>query len=249
MTYDGVGEAYDLLYEAAGKDYSTEAARVAEIVLSRRARSTRLVDFGCGTGSHLRYLADSFIVEGVDSSQTMIERAGSKLRNVPLHVGDLRTFSLGRKFDAVTCLFSSIGNLYPLSEMCLGIANMARHLVGGGILVVEPWLRPGSTEAWELRTDAAQNSSLAVARTARSWTEDDGNKLCVEMHWVLARPEGTEVLEEHHQMGLYSDDQYRRAFESAGCTVEHDHIGLTGRGLFVATRRLVPPRRGRSVHR
>lgn len=62
--------------------------------------------------------------------------------NIPLHEADMRTFDLGRTFDVVTCLFSSIGYFTELDDMQAAIGNMASHLAPGGVLIVEPWIHP-----------------------------------------------------------------------------------------------------------
>ena len=64
---------------------------------------------------------------------------------VPLHGNDMRRFDLGHRFDAVTCLFSSIGYLRTADELASALAAMARHPAWDGVLVVDPWFFP---DAW-----------------------------------------------------------------------------------------------------
>jgi hypothetical protein len=35
-------------------------------------------------------------------------------------------------------------------------------------------------------------------------------------------------------MALFTDEEYRQAFDAAGLSVEHDPEGLIGRGLYIA---------------
>lgn len=60
----------------------------------------------------------------------------------------MRSFDLGRRFDAVTCLFRSIGYMPTVEDLSAAVATMARHLVDGGVLVVDGWVRP---DAWRHR--------------------------------------------------------------------------------------------------
>ena len=57
-----------------------------------------------------------------------------------LEVADMTSFDLGRRFDVVTCLFSSIGYVGTAERLDQAIATMAAHLEPGGTLIVEPWL-------------------------------------------------------------------------------------------------------------
>jgi SAM-dependent methyltransferase len=72
----------------------------------------------------------------------MLEVAVGRLPGVPLHEVDMLTMDLGRRFDAVTCLFSSIGYAHTPERLQAAVATMARHLEPGGVLVLEPWLWP-----------------------------------------------------------------------------------------------------------
>jgi SAM-dependent methyltransferase len=48
-----------------------------------------------------------------------------------------------------------------------------------------------------------------------------------------AQPGGVEYFVEHHELGLFTWDQYRDAFEAAGLRFHIDRYGLTGRGLVI----------------
>lgn len=69
----------------------------------------------------------------------MLDIARQKLSGVPLHCGDMRSFRLATRFDAVTCLYSSIGYLASIAALDATIVNMASHLADVGLLIVEPW--------------------------------------------------------------------------------------------------------------
>jgi len=69
----------------------------------------------------------------------MLQLAASRLPGVPLHPGDMRDFDLGERFDVVTCLGSSIAWMTTDADMRRAVANMARHLHPGGVLLIEPW--------------------------------------------------------------------------------------------------------------
>ncbi len=142
--FDRSAHLYDLIYRF--KDYEAESRDLVTIVGERAPNATSLLDVACGTGEHLRLVRSSFDhVEGVDVEPDMVALARAKLPDVVVTEADMRTFDLGRAFDVVTCLFSSIGYLADAEELRASVARMAAHLAPGGVLVIDGWIRP---EAW-----------------------------------------------------------------------------------------------------
>ncbi|HJS30283.1 MAG TPA: hypothetical protein VJ768_11705, partial [Anaerolineales bacterium] len=57
---------YDAIYASIGKDYARESARVDELIRSyKRSPGNRMLDVACGTGRHITYLKDWYLVEGL----------------------------------------------------------------------------------------------------------------------------------------------------------------------------------------
>ena len=72
--------AYDALYE--GKDYESECDLLLDVLREADGRDVhRILDLGCGTGSHALVLAERGLdVVGVDRSADMTEIARRKGR-------------------------------------------------------------------------------------------------------------------------------------------------------------------------
>ncbi len=134
---------YDAVYSY--KDYEGESELVTSLVRERVPNAKTFLDVACGTGKHIEHLSKQFECTGVELDPEMLAIAKERVQNLPLHLGDMCDFDLGTKFDAVTCLFSSIGYAKTVERMEQAIANMAKHINSGGMLLVEPWLSP---EAW-----------------------------------------------------------------------------------------------------
>jgi len=230
--YQRSAHAYDVILRMRGRDYARQADQLIEIIGQHCPSAATLLDVGCGTGHHLRRFKDSYGVAGVDLSPSMLERAREFVPDVELQLGDMRTFVFGRSFDAITCLFSSIGYLVALDDMRAAVANMVRHLNPGGVLLVEPWIHP---DQWIANhhgvAEAANEDGISVSRV--SITGLEGELSFFDLHWTVATNGGVESFVEHHVLGLYTVDEYREAMESAGLTVEHDPVGPIGRGLFI----------------
>ena len=222
---------YDAVY--GWKDYAEESEAVHRLIQERRPGARTLLDVACGTGGHLRHLAGLYEAEGLDADPEMLAVAATHCPGVPLHEGDLTAFDLGRRFDAVTCLFSSIGYARTLDGLDAAGAALARHLEPGGVLLVEPWLSPDEWVVGRPHLLVVDEPELKIARINTS--ERDGRLSVVEFHYVVATPEGVEHFTELHELGLFTPEEYTSAFERAGLSVEHDPVGLMGRGLYVCT--------------
>lgn len=127
--FTDTAEFYDLFYEE--KDYAGEVRRLREIVEARAPGARTLLDVACGTGMHLAELRAQYRVEGVDLDEGLLAVAAKRLPDVPMHAGDMRAFDLGRRFDVVTCLFSSIGYVRTTDGLRSAVAAMARHVAPG----------------------------------------------------------------------------------------------------------------------
>ena len=224
---------YDLIYQSF-KDYPAEAARVNEIIRSKHSDAKTLLDVACGTGLHLEHLSTRYTCEGVDLDPGQLEVARGRLPQVPLHQGDMVDFDLGRTFDVVTCLFSSIGYVRSEEELDRVVANMARHLAPGGVLLVEPWFFPQAFIHGHVGVVTVESDDVQVVRMNTSRIE--GDRSIMEFHYLVGSSEKVEYFTEVHDTGLFPRSSYERALEGAGLRVEFDEEGLMGRGLFIGTK-------------
>jgi ubiquinone/menaquinone biosynthesis C-methylase UbiE len=104
-----------------------------------------LLDVACGTGRHLEFLSTSMQCVGVDIEPALLVIAQRRCPTVTFAPADMRALDLGRTFDVVTCLFSSIGYMATAEDLHQSIRSMSSHLRPGGLLIIEPWFHP---ETW-----------------------------------------------------------------------------------------------------
>ena len=227
---------YDAVY--SWKDYPREAELVHEFVQARKPGAATLLDVACGTGAHLAELRRRYRCEGLDRNADLLAVARERLPDLPLHEGDMRDFDLGRRFDAVTCLFSSIGYVMTVEALEAAIAAMARHLEPGGVLLVEPWLSPEAVRTPHVAAVFVDEPELKIARV--NTIEVDGRTSSFEFHYVVGTPADVEHFTERHELGLFTREEQLAAFRAAGLAVEHDEEGLMGRGLYVGVAPLRP---------
>ncbi len=230
--FRGTAHIYDLIYEASGKDYAAEAREVDDEIRSRNAAARSLLDVACGTGGHLRCLRGSYEVAGVDIDPAMLAEARKHLPGIQLREGDMRLLSLGCRFDAVVCLFSSIGYMASTDELDVAIAAMAAHLNPGGVLIVDGWVRPSEwIEPGTTHVEVAEAEGLKVVRVGGSRRE--GKHTYLEMHHLVASLQRIDHIVDEHALTLFSDDEYRSAFEGAGLAVESAASPMPGRDRYI----------------
>jgi SAM-dependent methyltransferase len=231
--FDRSQRLYDLVYSF--KDYAAEARRLVELIEGRRPEARSLLDVACGTGKHLAELRERFPdAEGLDLDEGLLAVARERLPELAFHHGDMTSFDLGRRFDAVTCLFSAIGYAVTEERLRAAIAAMAQHVEPGGVLLVEPWLEPEVWKPGHLHLLTVDEPDVKIARATAAGLE--GTVSTMDFHYLVLTSAGAEHFTEHHEAGLFTRAQMTAAFEAAGLTVELDEEGLIGRGLYIATR-------------
>lgn len=227
---------YDAQHEARGKDFRGEALEVVRQVREHRPDADSLLDVACGTGAHLEVFARLFTrTEGLEISEPMLERARRRVPGVPLHAGDMRDFDLGRRFDAVTCLFASIGYAGSPEGVDATLACLARHLTPGGVVVVEPWWFAERFLDGHVSGDVVRSGDTTIARLSR--TVREGGTSVMTVHNVVADAGGVRHFTDEHRALLLDRDRYELAFRRAGLAVTHVPEVASGRGLLVGTAR------------
>jgi len=123
--FDGVQVPYEEVVEVIDKTFKKYGIR-------------SILDFACGTGGFTIPLRKKgYEVAGIDKSPSMLAIARKKviqtdLEDVLLYEGDMRSFEVG-KFDALTCMFNSVGDL-TREGLLLTLYNMRHNLKDGGLL-------------------------------------------------------------------------------------------------------------------
>ncbi len=160
-------ELYDQIYGQI-KDYADESRRVAELLGRLHTGARTLLDVGCGTGEHGRLLArdHDYDVDGLDVEPDFVRLARRKHPDRTFTRGDMTDFDLGRRYDAVLCLFSSIGYVKTLENVERALRRFRAHLAGGGVVVLEPWIEPDAWHTGRVFLHTAESEEVTVCRMA-----------------------------------------------------------------------------------
>jgi SAM-dependent methyltransferase len=230
--FNASAEFYDLIYSTF-KDYVGEAAQIAGLLRRLNPQCQTVIDVACGTGEHARLLAaEGFAVDGLDLNPAFVRIAEQKHRAGRFFEADMSSFHLPHRYDAVLCLFSSIGYLQTLDRVTRALRCFREHLAAGGIIIVEPWFAPGVLDSARVVRNTGEANGVRVSRISRVEVEGRLSRLLFE--YEITNGVDTRRAQETHELGLFTTAELLQTFRDAGLYADYDPKGLTDRGLYMA---------------
>jgi SAM-dependent methyltransferase len=143
-------------------------------------------------------------------------------------------FDLGERFDAAMCMFGAIAYTLKPEALNRAVANIARHVRPGGVLVIEPWLRPDVYAGGTVHGSFVDEPEVKIARIVLSRREDDAALL--DMNYLIGTAQGVRHFTELHTIGLFTREQMEIAFRRAGLAVTYDESDRWRRGLYTGVK-------------
>jgi SAM-dependent methyltransferase len=226
-------EFYDQIYSSF-KDYSREARDIAALLGRVHPHCRTILDVACGTGEHARILAADygFRVDGLDLNPAFVRLANIKHPAGRFYHADMIDFHLGQQYDAIVCLFSSIGYARTLSNVRRALACFREHLTPAGLVIVEPWFSPGVLDPARTDTHTLELQGRRIVRVSHIELEDRLSR--VRFDYEIHETGGVRYTSEVHELGLFTTEEMLQSFQDAGLVADHDPQGLSGRGMFLA---------------
>ncbi len=226
---------YDQIYLKM-KNYEGDSKVVEHLIRQFEEKPSKtLLDVGCGTGEHLRYLSQSFQCKGIDISKEMIKTARAKVPDAEFEIADMTNFSLVEKFDVITCLFSSIGYVQTFKNLVRTLKNFHNHLNNEGLTLVEPWVFKKDFQKGTISIDTYEDDKTRLVRMGASkLTKSEWR---VYFHYLIGTNGEIKHAREVHRMLAANYEDYIRAFNLAGYNETNflrEDQGTMRRGLFVA---------------
>lgn len=233
--YSSLAKYYDQVYQ--WKDYRREAAKIRKLIREHKvSKGNDLLDVGCGTGKHVQCLCGNFRCVGVDASERMLEVARKNAPGVEYIRSGMTDLKLGRQFDVVLCLFSSIGYLTTRNELRKAIDNFSAHMKTGAVLIVEPWFEKSEWTKGSVHMRNLDQKSLKIARVGYSTAEGDFS-IADERYVIAEKDKGIAHVVDRQKMRFFEPDWTFKTMHEAGLSPRFADLHLMpGRRLLVATK-------------
>ncbi|MBT8218686.1 MAG: class I SAM-dependent methyltransferase [Bacteroidia bacterium] len=229
--FNKTADLYDQIYSF--KDYEKESLEITDLIQSLKPNCQSILDLGCGTAEHHKYLKQDFQIDGLDINKDFILVAQQKNPEGAFHFADMTDFELGKTYDAIICLFSSIGYVKTIDRLASTLQCIRRHLNPGGLVIIEPWLTPETWYDGKLHMLTYNTDDIKICRMNQSQTR--GILSIIHFHYLVGTSDtGVSHFEEIHELALFTKQEMIDAFQQAGFKVRYDAQGITGRGIYSA---------------
>jgi SAM-dependent methyltransferase len=212
------------LWGDADDEYARYCRHVARLIARHAERPAgTLLDVGCGGGKNVFNLKGTFSVTGVDLSPAMLAQARNLNPESTFVHGDMRTFRLGRTFDAVL-MDDALSYMSCLADVAAAFRTASAHLKSGGVLVATPDV---TTETFRQNrtivtpaTRTGARDALDVVFVENVYDPDPADEHYETTILYLIRDHGHLRIEtDHWTMGLFSLDTWRGVLRDTGFEV------------------------------
>lgn len=214
------GPSYATIFDAIYHDYNFSQDVRAFTNLTREflpgLKKPKLLDLGCGTGTHLKLLQDEFEVEGVDLSEEMLKVARTKV-SVPLSQGDARTFNLDRQFDVILMTSAVLGYQHSNDHVLETLRNVRKHLKPGGLFIFDVWYGPAVLSVRpSTRVKEVEASGVRVVRMVKPRLVLEKNLCTCDYRWWLTKDGLFEEKTESHTLRYFFPLEIDLFLQNAG---------------------------------
>ena len=228
---------FDAEFLAIYRDFLTPERTAGEVAVMQEMLGlppgARVLDLACGWGRHAIALAAAgFQVTGLDHSDTLLTAAREDAAAAGVEVewvqGDMRQLRWSGEFDAVLCLFSSLGFFLSDEDDLAVLRGVREALRPAGVFLLETMHRDhvvggyAERDWWETEDGATvwvERELDAVEGVTREWTR-----------WSRGRRSG----EKYHELRIRNATEWDVLLRRAGL-VPREWWGDWGMAPFLHT--------------
>lgn len=231
-----LAQYYDLIY--SWKNYQKEANKIKSLIKKyKKSDGYDLLEVACGTGKHILYLKDSFSILATDLNKAMLSIAQKNIPDVTFKQADMINLNLGKKFDVILCLFSSIGYVKTYQNLTKTIKNFVKHLRVGGVVIIEPWFTETIYKTGLPSMITYDSEGIKIARLCVS--QKRGTLSIMDMHYLIAeKNQKMKHFIERHELAMFDVDRVLSIMKKQGLQASFLKHGLMkDRGLCIGIKK------------
>lgn len=111
---------------------------IERLLLPRLPTRAQILDLCCGTGQLAAALSErGYNITGIDGSTKMLRWARKNAPRSTFILGDARSFSTIKKFNAVTCVFDSLNHIMSIEDLTSVFKSVSSALADGGLFLFD----------------------------------------------------------------------------------------------------------------
>lgn len=218
LPYSRFAYVYDEMM--SNVNYRRWANYVADLFRHYKQEPRRILDLACGTGSTAILLAQmGYEMTGIDRAREMmdvgVEKAEKAGVTLDWDVGDMRSFTVGKPFDAVLCLYDSINYALSLRELREVFQCVHNAVVPGGLFIFDVTTERNIVQHFHLETYAENREDYSYI-WKNVYTKAD--KICrTELTFFLRQEDGHFARHiETHLQKIYEVTEVRNLLAETG---------------------------------
>lgn len=224
--FDAYAAFYDLLYK--DKDYKGEAAYINQLITRFFAGDPKkgsLLDLACGTGKHLRQLADLGYqsLAGSDIAKAMIDVAVDKQKGQAKPI-DYFNYSfqesnkINRTFDIVISMFSAVNYITTYEDQSKTLKNVHGLLKKDGLFLFDYWNGCAVTEIYSpVKVLRKKQENAEILRISETTLDPIDQHVTVKFTCNYFKgDERKAAFEETHHLHYYYFSEMRNLLASHG---------------------------------
>ena len=225
------------------ENYAEEASYWRNALLDKLGKGKHhILELGVGGGNNLSHLTPYFKATAVDLSESMLKNCKKQNPDVDVHIGDMRSIRLNKKFDAVI-IHDAISYFLNENDMFATFKTASEHLGSGGIFVTSPdYLRETFTDNTVHYHETKSDGTTALTFIEYSHDPDPYDTMTeIILVYFIKKNGQTKVELDRHLTGLFPKATWINLIQKAGFIVEEKeypvHDDNRQSWLFVCTKR------------
>ncbi|MBP6960409.1 MAG: class I SAM-dependent methyltransferase [Thermotogae bacterium] len=203
------------------KEYGVYCERVSRIFEeTARIPIKTVLDIGCGGGKNLYHLKKRYAVTGLDMSPQMLSLANDLNPACETILGDMRSFSLNRSFDAVL-IDDAVSYMIDQAELGMVFDCAYKHLNPGGVMAVTPDRTRENFVQNETTTTLGEKTikgdRFEIVFVENTYDADEADSVYEDIMVFFIRKNGKLTIEtDRHRLGIFFFADWRRCIQETG---------------------------------